>query len=210
MLVKVCGLTRIEDALASCDAGADLAGFVFVRQSPRFIEPGKAREIVQALPEAVGKVGVFAGAGPDEIRAIAALAGITHVQLHGPFDIPDPELAEGLGVSTIRALRVGSAADLAGAEEIPADLLLLDARLDGALGGTGRTFDWSLARTLCVRRKVIVAGGLTPGNVGQAVRLLHPHGVDVSSGVESSPGVKDHGKMREFIRAARAAAAKRR
>ncbi len=204
MLVKICGLTRIEDAQAACAAGADLVGFVFVRSSPRFLDPGKAREIVRALPGTVGRVGVFAGAEPGEIRAIASLAGLTHVQIHGPFD----RLRAGtLTIPVIRVVRVGSAADLAGAEDIPADLLLLDARVKGELGGTGRTFDWEVARGLCVRRKVIVAGGLTPGNVAEAVRVLSPFGVDVASGVESSPGIKDQEKMREFIRAARAATA---
>ncbi len=202
LVVKVCGLTRAVDALVAAEAGADLAGFVFVPESPRYITPQRASLIGSILPPTVGRVGVFAGVTLDEVRRSVHLCGLSYAQLHGG----ERWTAEETGVPVIRAVRVGGAEDLAGLEEDPAELLLLDTKAPGTLGGTGKTFDWDLARDICRRRKVLVAGGLNPDNVGEAVRALCPYGVDVASGVEESPGVKDHGKVREFIRAARAAA----
>jgi len=203
--IKVCGITRAQDAVAACSAGADLLGFVFARQSPRRVTPDQARRIIAGISENVSAVGVFAGEEPAEVERIARECGLSFVQLHGPGD---GSRAVELATPVIRVIRVGGAADLAEAEAIPPGLLLLDARVEEALGGTGRAFDWPLARALCGRRPVIVAGGLTPANVGEAVRLLKPWGVDVSSGVEAAPGVKDPGKIQAFIRAARAAAGK--
>lgn len=203
--VKICGLTRAQDALAACAAGADLLGFVFVRQSPRCVTPEQVRAIVGQLPGDTPAVGVFAGEEPEEMARVAGECGLAFLQLHGPRD---GIRAKETGLPVIRVLRVGGAADLAGAEALPPGLLLLDSRARGALGGTGRTFGWEVARPLCAARPVIVAGGLTPENVGEAVRALDPWGVDVSSGVESSPGVKDPRKIQAFIRAVRAAAGK--
>jgi phosphoribosylanthranilate isomerase len=205
LTVKVCGLTSVDDALAACALGADLVGFIFVPGTSRCIAPEAARAIISLLPPRVAAVGVFAGEKPERMHEVAALCGLSYVQLHGDGDAGKAALP---GLPSIRVARVGGADDIAAAERLPPGLLLLDTRVKGALGGTGRAFDWALARGLCACRPVIVAGGLTPGNVGEAVRTLHPWGVDVCSGVERSPGVKDHDKVAKFIRAARAAAGK--
>ncbi len=207
--IKICGLTRAEDALAAVQAGADAVGFVFVPGTPRAVEPAKAAAISRQLPPFVARVGLFVNAEAEFIRATVALAGLDTVQLHGE---EPPCLAAALrDVSkVIKAFRIRSAESLA---ELPAyrdavDALLLDAYVPGAHGGTGARFDWVHARAAReLGRPVILAGGLTPGNAAEAVRQARPYALDVSSGVESAPGLKDPEKVRQFIRAARQAMA---
>lgn len=201
--VKVCGITRLEDALAAVRLGADALGFNFWPGSRRFLPPGKAREIVRALPPLVTTVGVFVDPSQEEAASAAALSGIQVIQLHG--DEP-PALCRALQLPVVKGIRVAGPESLDALDAYPGVAgFLLDAASPG-YGGSGRTFDWSLARAAAARATVLLAGGLTPANVGEAVRAVRPYAVDVASGVESAPGVKDHALMARFIAAARAAA----
>ncbi len=199
--VKICGITRPEDARLAEDCGAAAVGFVFHPPSPRYIEPGKAKAISDGLGPFVTRVGVFVNEPAERIRAIAAEAGLDAIQLYG--DEPPSYVAGLLGLRIIRAFRVGPEFDPKTPSDWPADAYLLDACEPGAYGGTGRTCDWDTARACAERYRIILAGGLAPDNVGAAVRAVQPWGVDVSSGVESSPGVKDHDAVRAFFAAVR-------
>jgi phosphoribosylanthranilate isomerase len=198
--VKMCGITRLEDALACVEAGAAAVGFNFWPESKRHVPLAQATEIAAALPRGVLRVGVFVRASPDEVRAAVTGARLDAVQLHGD---EDPADYVRVGVPLWQVLRLE--ATLPEAVSAHASALLLDARVKG-FGGSGRTFDWSLAQG--ARRYGVplwVAGGLTPGNVGEVVRRVAPEGVDVASGVESSPGLKDPALIRAFMAAVRAA-----
>ena len=202
-LVKICGVTNLEDALAAVDAGAALLGFNFYRRSPRYVPPGDARRIVEQLPEGVTGVGVFVNeAGPEEVERIAREAGLGAVQLHGD---ETPEFCRALrGLKTIKALRVRAGFDADACALYPVDALLLDAYRTDAFGGTGHTFDWSLARQARERvARLYLAGGLTPDNVAEAVGAVRPYAVDVCSGVETSPGRKSIPLMRRFVEQAK-------
>ena len=198
-LVKVCGVTNVEDALAALDAGADMLGFNFYARSPRYVTPAAARKIVEQLREGVSCVGVFVNeAAPAEVERIAREAGLGAVQLHGD---ESPEFCRSLGgLTTIKALRVGADYKPESAAAYQTDAVLLDAYVAGARGGTGRTFDWRLA-TLTRERvpRLFLAGGLNPDNVAPAVAAVRPYAVDVCSGVETSPGRKSPELMRRFV-----------
>jgi phosphoribosylanthranilate isomerase len=205
--IKICGITREEDAWAAIEAGADALGFVFVPGTPRFIEPGRAAAITRSLPPFVSRVGLFVNADPEHIRATVAEARLDTVQLHG--DEP-PEV----GLSLLGPVRVIQAFRVQGPETLQrlpdyrksADAWLLDAYVPGTAGGTGARFDWNLAvQARELGHPLILAGGLKPENIAEAVRQVRPFAVDVSSGVESSPGQKDAEKIRELIRSARLA-----
>jgi phosphoribosylanthranilate isomerase len=198
--VKICGITRLEDALEAVRLGADALGFNFWPGSKRFIAPADARRIIAALPPLVTTVGVFVDPSHDEAEAAAAVSGIRVLQLHGD---ESPEACRAFQRPVVKGLRVAGPealeqlaryAGLAG--------ILLDAASPG-YGGSGTTFDWSIAREAARRVPLLLAGGLTPDNVGEAIRAVHPYAVDVASGVESSPGVKDPDRMARFIRAAK-------
>ncbi|MFA6664981.1 MAG: phosphoribosylanthranilate isomerase [Armatimonadota bacterium] len=196
--IKICGITNMADAAAAVRAGADALGFVFA-ESPRRISPDAAAEIVSTLPPFITTVGVFAGESADSICRIMDAAGLDAVQLHGyegEFAWPhEPRWR------IIRGIRVRREEDIRAAAELKCSALLLDTHVEGALGGTGRTFNWNLAILAKETKKpVILAGGLSPENAGEAVRKVHPYAVDVSSGVEASPGIKDHRKIEEFIK----------
>ena len=198
--IKICGMTRLEDALAAVEAGADAVGFNFWPGSKRHVPVARAAEIAAALPPGVLRVGVFVRAAPGEVRAAVTAVGLGAVQLHGD---EDPALYADAGVPLWQVLRIGSS--LPASVSASAAELLLDAKVEG-FGGSGRSFDWSLARE--ARRYGVpfwLAGGLAPSNVGEAVRCASPAGVDVASGVESHPGVKDPGLVRAFVAAVRAA-----
>lgn len=197
--VKICGITNREDALQAVASGADALGFVFYRKSPRCVCPETVRTIVSALPPLVTTVGLFVNESPDKIREIMTSCRLDRAQLHGDETPQQCSLAP---LRVIKALRVRDAISLVQAEAYSNDLLL-DAWSDQAYGGTGHTFDWTLARQLAARRPIILAGGLRPDNVKQAIAAVQPYAVDVSSGVESSPGQKDYQKMAEFIRQVR-------
>ena len=200
MLLKICGITRLTDALHAVNEGASALGFVFWRHSPRQVAPDRAAEIIAELPSTVMAVGVFVNEPVDGIRAIVAQAGLTAVQLHG--DEPPEALAPFLP-HAYKALRVRGPDVLDEAARYPGEHILLDAYVPGQPGGTGATFDWKLARELASRRPLTLAGGLTPDNVARAVTEVRPFCVDVASGVERAPGVKDLELVRRFIEAAR-------
>ncbi len=198
--VKMCGITSLEDARMCLEAGADVLGFNFWPQSKRHVPVPRAVEIAAALPASVLRVGVFVRATPEEVRRTVAAVGLAAVQLHGD---EDPSEYADAGVPLWQVLRIGTA--LPESVSASASELLLDARVEG-FGGSGRSFDWSIARE--ARRfglPLWLAGGLSPLNVTEAVRRVAPTGVDVASGVESSPGVKDPERVRAFVAAVRAA-----
>lgn len=200
--VKICGITNSDDALAAADAGADAIGFVFFRSSPRFIEPDHAARIIRLLPPFVTSVGVFVNEIPRRIEEIISETGIDVVQLHGD----EPPSSCSLSRRVIKGFRV---LDLSSIDALMpyqgyVSAFLLDTYSPDRFGGTGRTFPWDIA----VRAKrfgtIILAGGLTPDNVDQAIETVKPFGVDVSSGVESVVGKKDIAKIQAFISRARA------
>jgi phosphoribosylanthranilate isomerase len=199
--MKVCGITRLTDALHAVNHGASALGFVFWPRSPRFVAPQAAAEIVAELPSTVVAVGVFVNEPIDAIRAVASQVRLSAVQLHG--DEP-PAYADALAWPILRSVTLQSARAAADSWA-PGTMLLVDAPDPGRRGGTGRTVDWLEAAVLARERQIVLAGGLTPENVGEAIRCVRPYGVDVSSGVEQSPGVKDFDKVARFLENAREA-----
>jgi phosphoribosylanthranilate isomerase len=199
--VKICGITRVEDGLAAAYAGAHAIGLVFHPASPRFVDLARAREVIERLPPFVTVVGLFVDPEPQAVLGVLRELSLHLLQFHG--DEP-PELCASFGLPYLKACRVAPGADLLqyAALHVRAKGLLLDAFIDGTHGGTGRSFDWSLIpRDLPL--PVVLAGGLTPANVGAAVRAVRPWAVDVSSGVEREKGVKDAAKIAAFIRGVR-------
>lgn len=199
MFVKICGMTSEEDALYATAMGADAVGFVFAPSS-RQIAPDLARDIAKRLPPEVLTVGVFRDQAPQRVVEICNTAGLRCAQLHGHETAEQAAYVRARVPLLIQAFAAGDSA-LERADEYPADAFLID----NATPGSGVVFDWSLGEGAPAGRRVIVAGGLTPDNVAEAVRTLHPWGVDVSTGVERSPGRKDPIKVRRFIEAARTA-----
>jgi phosphoribosylanthranilate isomerase len=199
--VKICGVTRLEDALAAARLGADAIGLNFWPRSKRFVPPAAAAEIVRRLPPHVAAFGVFVNPTREELLGAIAASGVGVAQLHG--DEP-PAFCLGLPVPVVKALRVREAQDLAALASYEVPAFLLDAPSAG-YGGSGATFDWALAEAAARELPVLLAGGLEPANVAEAVRRVRPLGVDVASGVESSPGVKDVALLEQFIRRAKEA-----
>ena len=195
MRIKICGITNLEDAKAAVHLGADALGFVFA-ESPRRISPEKARQITNQLPPFVAKVGVFVNAPLTHLRRVRDYCGLDAVQLHGE---ESADYIMSLGPGVIKALRLNGKP----LGELPKAALLLDAYDPRLRGGTGKLCDWRRAQEIARERLVILAGGLDPGNVAQAINQIKPYAVDVSSGVESEPGRKDHGKIASFISNAR-------
>jgi phosphoribosylanthranilate isomerase len=205
----MCGTTNGEDARAAVQAGVDAIGFIFVEKSPRFIAVQKAREIIADLPPFVDPVGVFVDRDLQEMTEIAKEVGLSYLQLHGNED-PGYCLQAARMTGTckvIKAFRVGE-------HSRPIDFVkynnvvqgfLLDTYVKGQAGGTGATFDWQLVERLDLQRPVILAGGLKPENILEAIRAVRPYGVDVNSGVEISPGIKDQAGLCELIRRVRLA-----
>lgn len=196
--VKVCGITRRDDALRAADLGASAVGFVFWPRSPRYVEPETAAAFARELPADVAPVGVFVDPAVSDVRRIAELVGLAAVQLHG--DEP-ATLCDGLPYRVLKAVAVAgetTTSDAAG--RVPGHItVLLDARDPVRRGGTGRTVDWHVAAGVAARRRIFLAGGLAPENVGAALSTVRPYGIDVSSGVEEQPGRKDAGRLREFF-----------
>ncbi len=200
MFVKICGITRAEDALLAADLGASAIGFVFSAASPRYIAPERARAIVDRLPACVSVVGVFVDEDPSVIRRTAAAVGLSAVQLHGR---ETPGAAATLGLRVVKALSTDDAA-ISSLGSWPLSVTILADAADGERrGGTGTRADWAIAREMARRRPLFLAGGLRAANVAQAMREVRPAGLDVSSGVESAPGVKDAAAMRLFFDAVR-------
>lgn len=205
MMVKICGVTRVEDAIAAVSLGATAIGFIFWAGSPRRIAPSDARAIADSLPPEVLKVGVFVDAAPEDIRRAIDGAHLTAAQLHGDDSAP---AARALATRVFKAMSLEQVSDAA-LEEWRGIPILLDAHDPVRRGGTGRTIDWSRAATVAARHDVILAGGLRPDNVVDAITRVRPYGIDVSSGVEASPGVKDHDKLRGLFDALRGSHATR-
>ena len=196
--VKMCGTTRLEDALAAVRLGVDALGFIFFVKSPRFIDPARAEAIIAELPPLVDRVGVFVNASLDEIVACAG-RGLSMVQLHGE-ETPEfcREVSSALPhCGIIKAFRVGSTSKAV--DFVPhadcVDAYLLDTYVKGAPGGTGRTFDWSVIASLELTRPLFLAGGLTPENIRSAIEEVRPYAVDINSGIETLPGIKDHRQL---------------
>jgi len=201
--VKICGITNVEDALLAAEAGADALGFMFCESSPRYLSPAEASAIIRQLPPFLFRVGVFVNATEDVIRRTVAECGLDRVQLHGD---ETPDFCRQLPVPVIKALRVKDADSLRALSGYDVIACLLDSFVPGVPGGTGAAFNWELAlQAKASGQRIILAGGLTPDNIVQAVRKVQPYGVDVSSGVESSPGKKDPAKVRMFIASAKGA-----
>jgi phosphoribosylanthranilate isomerase len=198
--VKICGITNREDALLAADLGAHALGFIFYAKSPRSVRPEAAREIIRALPPFVLTVGVFVDEEAQTVREIARFAGLDWLQLHGS---ESPEYCRSLGRRVIKGFRIrdeGSLSLLPPYREA-VQAFLLDTYRPGTLGGTGETFDWSLARKAGELGPVILAGGLTAANAAQAIAQARPQALDVASGVEAAPGKKDPAKLRAFFAA---------
>ena len=198
--VKICGITDVEDALHAVGAGADALGFVFHDKSLRYVSPEHAKEIIGALPSFVQTVGLFVNSEAGFINGISDRCGLDIVQLHG--DEP-PEYCELIRRRVIKAFRVRDVKSLDTVRNYRVAGILLDAYSPHAYGGTGLTFDWEFARRVSEHGPIILAGGLTPDNVREAVNKVTPYAVDVSSGVESDPGRKDPQKVSDFIRRAK-------
>jgi phosphoribosylanthranilate isomerase len=198
--IKICGITRREDAQLAVELGAAALGFNFYPPSPRYIEPAAAKAIMAKLPPFVTPVGVFADERDGEhVAEVARQAGVTVVQLHGP---QFPPLTGGLAdFPLIRAVAVKEGFQPESLKELAGNAFLLDAFDPKLLGGTGKSFNWALAREANRLGAVILAGGLTPENVGEAIRVARPFAVDVASGVEAAPGKKDPGKLHAFFAA---------
>lgn len=200
---KICGITRIEDALIAAEAGADAIGLVFYAKSPRAVSVQQAQAIIAALPPFVTSVGLFVNAGRDELNAILEVVPLDLLQFHGD---EAPGFCDGFNRPYIKALRVRSGEDVAARIEAygQASGILLDTYVPGVPGGTGLAFDWALVpQDLSV--PIILAGGLTSENVRNAIEQVRPYAVDVSGGVEAGKGIKDAGKVRAFVRAVRGA-----
>jgi phosphoribosylanthranilate isomerase len=198
--VKICGITNWQDAQRSIEAGCDALGFNFYPRSPRYVAPQAAAAIRSRLPKEIAAVGVFVNTPPTEVHEIAAALGLQYAQLHGE-ETPATVRTVSHAVPVIKAFRIGPRFRDARLAHYPASAFLLDgAPSNGRLrGGTGKTFDWNQARRFSSYGPIILAGGLTPENVEQAIRTVQPAAVDVASGVESAPGKKDARKLRAFL-----------
>jgi len=195
--VKICGITRMEDALAAAQAGADALGFVFYAKSPRAVTPEAAREMALALPPFVSRVGLFVDAAPETVAAVLEVVALDLLQFHGD---ECPADCASFGRPYLKAVPMAEGLDpLAYMDTYPhAAGFLLDSHGNGKTGGTGQTFDWErIPRDL--RHCLVLAGGLNPDNVAEAVRQVRPWAVDVSSGVEARPGIKDPARMQAFV-----------
>ena len=199
--VKICGITSADDARAAVGAGADALGFMFYEPSPRCVTPEQAAAIIAKLPTHVAKVGVFVDADEAAVRTTAAMAGLDTLQFHGS---EPPEFCARFELRTIKAFRVKDSGSLAQLPDYETDAWLLDSYVQGVPGGTGERFNWDLAvEAKRLGRPILLAGGLTPENVGEADGQVTPYGLDVSSGVEAAPGRKDAAKVAAFIASAR-------
>jgi len=202
--VKICGLTRPVDAALAAEQGAWALGVIFAPESPRRIGVERAAEVLSAAPAGVERIGVFVNAPAGEIAAAVKACGLTAVQLHGEETPEDcRRIRELVDVPLIKAIRVAGPGSLEGVVQFDTDFILLDTYHPERRGGTGEAFDWNLAATLpreVRNRRVILSGGLDPANIVEAVNSLEPFALDVCSGVESAPGLKDPEKLRELFR----------
>ena len=195
--VKICGMTQLKDALFAVEQGVDAVGFIFYKKSPRAVTMKTVREIITKLPPLVDTVGVFVNESAERLNKIADYCGLDLVQLHGE---ESPAFCRKIHRRVIKAFRIKDLQSIKQLEKFPVSGFLLDTFSDDLHGGTGKTFDWNLALPAKKIGPVILAGGLTPSNIRQAVRRVRPYGVDVCSGVEKSSGIKDLEKVRAFLK----------
>ena len=204
MKIKICGITNANDAAQAVASGADALGFVLYRKSPRFVEPATVRELVADLPPFVLSVGVFVNESAEVVRNLMDQCGLSLAQLHGD---ETAAYCEQLGRPALKALRLKDRGSFLALAEFQGRAnirgFVIDAFSDQAYGGTGHTADWTLAAEAAKAAPILLAGGLTPANVFQAIQSVRPYGVDVSSGVEAAPGRKDPAKVKAFIESAR-------
>lgn len=195
--VKICGMTNLKDVKVAVDGGVDAVGFIFYKKSPRSVTMQAVRKIVLELPPFVDSVGVFVNETAEQINKIADRCNLDRVQLHGN---ESPTFCKKIRRRVIKAIRVKDIQSLKKLSDYPVSSFLLDTFSEDQYGGTGRVFDWNLAYPAKKYGPIILAGGLTPNNVRQAIQRIQPYGVDVCSGVESQPGIKDHKKMQIFLK----------
>ena len=195
--VKICGMTQLKDALFAVEQGVDAVGFIFYKKSPRAVTMKTVREIIKKLPPLVETVGVFVNESAERVNKMADYCGLDLVQLHGE---ESPAFCRKIRRRVIKAFRVKDLQSIKQLSKFPVSGFLLDTFSDNLHGGTGKTFDWNLALPAKKIGPVILAGGLTPRNIRQAVRRVRPYGVDVCSGVEKSSGIKDLEKVRAFLK----------
>lgn len=195
--IKICGITRFEDAKIAANLGVDALGFIFYKNSPRYIDPSNAAEIIKQLPPFISRVGVFVNESVDEISSIIKISGINTLQLHGS---ESPEFCKHFSLPVIKSFSIKPDCDLSIIDTYLTSGILLDTWNNSMHGGSGKTFDWKIARNICNKfNNVIIAGGLGPANIEEAINSLNPYGVDINSGVEISPGIKNPHKMRELV-----------
>ena len=204
-VVKICGITNLKDALAAVDAGADALGFNFYKPSPRYLTPKDARNLIEQLPESLLTVGVFVNEESEEVRKIAKEAGLRALQLHGD---ETPEYCRGLAdFYVIKTFAVSDTFDIQALEQYKVEAVMLDTKHNNLRGGTGRVFDWSVAKQVRpVIPKLFLAGGLSPENVENAVKIVRPFAVDACSALEDRPGKKNEERMRVFVNTVRGVA----
>lgn len=195
--VKICGMTNLKDVKVAVDGGVDAVGFIFYKKSPRSVTIQTVREIVLELPPFVDSVGVFVDETAEQINKIADRCNLDRVQLHGD---ESPAFCKKIRRRVIKVIRVKDIQSLKKLSDYPVSSFLLDTFSEDQYGGTGKVFDWNLAYSAKKYGPIILAGGLTPINVRQAIQRIQPYGVDVCSGVESQPGIKDHKKMQAFLK----------
>jgi phosphoribosylanthranilate isomerase len=200
MKIKICGITNMEDALLAADLGADALGFIFVKTSPRRIRPSAARKIIQELPPFVVPIGVVADTTREDILDLIEETRIGCVQLHG--NESPKELAK-FPIPVYKSFRVNKEFNLETLRWYKGSAYLLDTYVEGTLGGTGKTFDWEIALAAKAYGRIILAGGLTPENIAEAMKKVQPYAMDVNSGVESAPGKKDKNKLERLFKAIR-------
>ena len=200
-LIKICGITSLDDAHAAVAAGADALGFNFYKPSPRYITPESAREIIDTLPDSILTVGVFVNEeSPEAVSAIANRSGVKAIQLHGD---ESPDYCRALN-PVIKNFSVSTSFDIDQISAYEVDAIMLDTKDNRLHGGTGRVFDWSIAQQVSrIFPKLFLAGGLSPENVREAIEMVQPYAVDACSSLEDKPGIKNHERMRIFVNAVR-------
>ncbi|MFQ5677311.1 MAG: phosphoribosylanthranilate isomerase [bacterium] len=194
--IKICGITNLEDAQAATELGADAIGFIFYKESPRYVSPDNVKEIAAALPPFLTKVGVFVNEQVERIREISEAASLNLIQLHGD---ESPEYCQQLAAPIMKVFRVQSGFNVRTMQDYAVAGFLLDTHQKDRYGGTGETFDWQIARHAKAYGPIVLSGGLNPGNVKEAVEFVRPYAVDVASGVEAYPGKKDADKLKAFF-----------
>ena len=200
MKIKICGITNMDDALLAAELGADALGFIFVKSSPRYIHPSAARKIIQELPPFVVPVGVVADSTRKDILKLIEETRIRCIQFHGN---ELPKQMTKFSIQIYKSFRVDKEFNLETLQHYKGSAYLLDTHVDGTLGGTGKTFDWEIAIAAKAYGCIILAGGLTPENIAEAVKKVQPYAVDVNSGVESAPGKKDKNKLKLLFKTIR-------